>query len=57
MPASAFDVAIVGMGPVGAVAANLLGIRGLSTLIIDKEADVHPLPRAIAFDHEAMRTM
>jgi 3-(3-hydroxy-phenyl)propionate hydroxylase len=57
MPASAFDVAIVGMGPVGAIAANLLGIRGLSTLIIDKEPDVHPLPRAIAFDHEAMRTM
>jgi 3-(3-hydroxy-phenyl)propionate hydroxylase len=54
---SAFDVAIVGMGPVGAIAANLLGIRGLSTLIIDKDPDIHPLPRAIAFDHEAMRTL
>ncbi|MFT4562925.1 MAG: 3-(3-hydroxy-phenyl)propionate hydroxylase [Gammaproteobacteria bacterium] len=57
MPAATFDVAIVGMGPVGAITANLLGMRGLSTLIIDKEVDIHPLPRAIAFDHEAMRTM
>ena len=54
---SAFDVAIVGMGPVGAIAANLLGIRGLSTPIIDEDPDIHPLPRAIAFDHEAMRTL
>ncbi|MDB6072767.1 MAG: hypothetical protein JWO89_407, partial [Verrucomicrobiaceae bacterium] len=31
-PAPAFDVAIVGAGPVGLLLANMLGARGLSVL-------------------------
>lgn len=50
-----FDVAIVGYGPTGATLANLLGSAGLSVLVIEKEADVFPLPRAIHFDGEVMR--
>ena len=49
------DVAIVGLGPTGATLANLLGAAGLSVLVIDKEADVFPLPRAIHFDGEVLR--
>ena len=49
------DVAIVGYGPVGAMLANLLGQAGLSVLVIDKEPDIYPLPRAIHFDGEVMR--
>lgn len=50
-----FDVAIVGYGPTGATLANLLGSAGLSVLVIEKEADIFPLPRAIHFDGEVMR--
>jgi 3-(3-hydroxy-phenyl)propionate hydroxylase len=50
-----FDVAIVGCGPVGALAANLLGRAGLRTLVVERERDPHPLPRAVHLDHEMMR--
>jgi 3-(3-hydroxy-phenyl)propionate hydroxylase len=50
-----FDVAIIGYGPVGALLANLLGQAGLSVLVLDKEAEIYPLPRAVHFDGEVMR--
>ncbi|WBS04952.1 bifunctional 3-(3-hydroxy-phenyl)propionate/3-hydroxycinnamic acid hydroxylase [Pseudoduganella sp. SL102] len=50
-----YDVAIVGFGPSGAVAAALLGQAGLRTLVIDRTDEVYPKPRAIALDHEIMR--
>ena len=57
MSAQAFDVVVVGMGPVGTLSANLLGTCGIKTLIIDKESEIYSLPRAIAFDHDAMRIL
>ena len=50
-----FDVAVVGCGPVGALAANLVAHAGLSTLVIDRERAPHALPRAVHLDHEMMR--
>ena len=50
-----YDVAIVGFGPSGAVAAGLLGAQGLSTFVCDKSHDVYEMPRAFALDHEIMR--
>lgn len=50
-----FDVAIIGCGPVGAMAANLLGRAGLSVVVLEKELDHYPLPRAVHLDHEMMR--
>ena len=50
-----FDVAIIGCGPVGALAANLLGKAGLKALVLEKEANPYPLPRAVHLDHEMMR--
>jgi 3-(3-hydroxy-phenyl)propionate hydroxylase len=50
-----FDVAIIGMGPTGCVAAARLGQAGFKVLIIDKATEVYPKPRAIAMDHEIMR--
>jgi 3-(3-hydroxy-phenyl)propionate hydroxylase len=50
-----FDVAIIGYGPAGATLANLLGPYGLSVLVLEREAEIYPLPRAIHFDGETMR--
>lgn len=50
-----FDVAIVGYGPVGVIAANYLGMYGIKTIVFEKETDVYHLPRAIGFNHEIMR--
>ena len=50
-----YDVAIVGLGPSGAVAAGLLGRAGLKTLVCDRLEGVYDKPRAIALDHEIMR--
>jgi 3-(3-hydroxy-phenyl)propionate hydroxylase len=49
------DVLVVGLGPVGAALGVLLGQRGIDTLVIEREAEVYPLPRAVHFDHEIMR--
>lgn len=49
------DVAIVGLGPTGATLANLLAQQGLTVLVLDREADIYQLPRAIHFDGECMR--
>lgn len=50
-----FDVAIVGFGPVGAVAAALLGQADLRVHVSDRLAGVYEIPRAISLDHEVMR--
>jgi 3-(3-hydroxy-phenyl)propionate hydroxylase len=50
-----YDVIIVGMGPVGALCANLAGMWGLSALVVDKSETVYTNPRAMGFDHEVMR--
>lgn len=49
------DVAIIGAGPAGVTLANLLGQRGLSVAVFEREAEIYPLPRAIHFDGEVMR--
>ena len=51
-----YDVAIVGLGPTGAMLANLLGAAGRSVLVLEKEAGIFSLPRAIHFDGEVLRT-
>ena len=50
-----YDVAVVGFGPSGAVAAGLLGGLGLSTYVCDRVREVYDKPRAVALDHEIMR--
>jgi 3-(3-hydroxy-phenyl)propionate hydroxylase len=51
------SVAIVGAGPVGLMAANLLGTYGICTLIIDRNPTTMDIPRAIAIDDEGARTL
>lgn len=50
-----YDVVIIGCGPVGGLAANLLGKAGLKTLVVERVSEPHPLPRAVHIDHEVMR--
>lgn len=50
-----FDVVIVGLGPVGATLANLLGLCDVRTLVLEREARAYHLPRAVHFDDECMR--
>jgi|SRR5271165_41594 len=51
------NVVIVGCGPVGAMLANLLGLQGISTLVLEREAAIYNLPRAVHFDDEVMRLL
>jgi 3-(3-hydroxy-phenyl)propionate hydroxylase len=55
-PAQA-DVAVVGLGPVGALLAGLLGRRGLDVVVLEREAEVFPLPRAAHIDHTGLRAV
>lgn len=50
-----FDVAVVGFGPTGQVAAGLLGQAGLTVWVADRLPGVYAIPRAIALDHEVLR--
>jgi len=50
-----YDVAIVGLGPVGATLANILGQAGVRVVVLEREAAAYHLPRAVHFDDEVMR--
>jgi 3-(3-hydroxy-phenyl)propionate hydroxylase len=52
-----FDVVIVGLGPVGATIANLLGTYGVRTLVVERDTSINRAPRAIALDNEALRVL
>lgn len=51
----AYDVAVIGYGPTGATAANLLGQLGLNVVVIERDPDVYNRARAISTDEEVMR--
>ncbi len=56
-PSYETDIVIIGCGPVGALLANLLGLQGIATVVLEREADIYPLPRAVHFDDEVMRLL
>ena len=49
------DVAIVGYGPVGVVAANLLGGYGIRTVVLERDAAIYPRARAVTVNDWTMR--
>ena len=52
-----YDVAIIGYGPSGQVAAGLLGQAGLKVWVAERLPDVYEIPRAISMDHEVLRVL
>ena len=52
-----YDVAIVGLGPVGCLATILLAEAGLRVIAFEKEPEVYRLPRAVNLDGEIIRAL
>ena len=50
-----YDIAVVGMGPVGCTAALLFAEAGLSVVAIERDEEVYRLPRAVNLDGEIIR--
>ena len=56
MSASEADVVIVGAGPSGLTLANILGLQGVRTLIVEERDTLIDYPRGVGLDDEALRT-
>ena len=51
------DVLIAGLGPVGAALGVYLARSGVKVVVVEKTAEVYPMPRAAHLDHETMRLL
>ncbi|UDY23405.1 bifunctional 3-(3-hydroxy-phenyl)propionate/3-hydroxycinnamic acid hydroxylase [Nocardioides sp. Kera G14] len=51
------DVVVVGLGPVGLLAAIKLGRAGHTVVGVERHSKPYPLPRAVTFDHEIARIL
>jgi 3-(3-hydroxy-phenyl)propionate hydroxylase len=54
---SRIPIVIVGAGPTGLTLANLLGVYGVSCLLIERNVSTVHDPRAVSVDDESLRTM
>ncbi|MFL5628458.1 MAG: bifunctional 3-(3-hydroxy-phenyl)propionate/3-hydroxycinnamic acid hydroxylase [Ktedonobacteraceae bacterium] len=48
-------IVIVGGGPTGLIAANLLGLAGIETLVIERNTYLSNCPKALSLDDEGLR--
>jgi pyruvate/2-oxoglutarate dehydrogenase complex dihydrolipoamide dehydrogenase (E3) component len=51
------QVVVVGAGPTGLTLANILGMHGVSTLLIERNDATVTEPRAVSIDDETLRTL
>jgi 3-(3-hydroxy-phenyl)propionate hydroxylase len=54
--AEVVDVLIVGAGPVGLTLANVLGLQGVTTLLVEERDSLIDYPRGVGLDDESLRT-
>lgn len=50
------DVVVVGAGPVGLTLANILGLQGVRTLLVEERDTLIDYPRGVGLDDESLRT-
>ena len=50
------DVLVVGAGPVGLTLANILGLQGVRTLVVEERDTLIDYPRGVGLDDESLRT-
>lgn len=50
------EVVVVGAGPVGLTLANILGLQGIKTLVIEDRDTLIDYPRGVGLDDESLRT-
>ncbi|OBI88926.1 bifunctional 3-(3-hydroxy-phenyl)propionate/3-hydroxycinnamic acid hydroxylase [Mycobacterium sp. 1245805.9] len=50
------EVLVVGAGPVGLTLANILGLQGVRTLVVDERDTLIDYPRGVGLDDEGLRT-
>ncbi|MEU6579587.1 bifunctional 3-(3-hydroxy-phenyl)propionate/3-hydroxycinnamic acid hydroxylase [Nocardia sp. NPDC046763] len=50
-----YDVAVIGYGPTGVTAANMLGRMGLKVVVVERSSDIYHRARAISTDEEVLR--
>ena len=49
------SVVIVGAGPVGLTLANILGLHGVKTLVVEQRSTLIDYPRGVGIDDESLR--
>jgi 3-(3-hydroxy-phenyl)propionate hydroxylase len=54
-PATDVDVLIVGAGPVGLTLANILGLHGVRTEVVEERDRLIDYPRGVGLDDESLR--
>ena len=52
-----YDVIVIGAGPTGLTCANILGMYGIRTLLVERNSATVGEPRAVSIDDESLRTM
>ena len=52
-----YPIVIAGAGPTGLTLANLLGVYGIETLVLERNPATVQEPRAVSIDDESLRTM
>ncbi len=50
------EVVVVGAGPVGLTLANILGLQGIRTLVVEDRDTLIDYPRGVGLDDESLRT-
>lgn len=55
-PDTETDFLVVGAGPVGLTLANILGLQGIRTVVVEERDTLIDYPRGVGLDDEALRT-